>query len=180
MKKLKQIFCALLVTVFGVALLSACGNSKTTTAEWKEISFDELSADFAAREQAPWNHVEGTVVDGDKTYTIVEDLIDGKWVVDESKSTANRSLDWQSLTDSLITPADAMDSVNPANESSWQYKLYKKGADYKITGVPNDTSSTSSMEMIVDQYFYGTYMSSSFTYNTTTYSTVVNATWSVK
>ena len=48
MKNLKQIFCALLVSVLGVVILSACSNTKTPkTDEWEEISFEKLIVDYS-------------------------------------------------------------------------------------------------------------------------------------
>lgn len=179
MRKVKQIFCALFVTIFGVALLSACGSTKTPeVAQWQEISFEEFSAAFAARQVALWNHVEGTVTDDDVTYIIVEDLVDGNWVVDETKSTPNRSLDWQILTDGLITPENAIDDI--ANNTGVEYNFYQKGDEFKILGSHTGNDYTSSMETIVDQYFYVTYTSSDYTYGGMTGSFVVNATWSIK
>ena len=77
--------------------LVACG-SKTSTTDtsnepgeetWAEITQDQVKADFAAKEDAPWNHVEVTDTlihqELQKIMLISSSLVEGEWKLETLK-----------------------------------------------------------------------------------------------
>ena len=135
-------------------------NPPSDNEEWETITYTAFKNYFDHRETAPWNHLDGyygdemgTQDDGSlKMFRVVEDLIDGTWVVDETL-TENGGSD---LTPNLILDDASIETYGNPPEG---YKLtFEKNGNEKYRYIVHASREGRIMEInaILDKYFYCT------------------------
>lgn len=147
--------------------LVACG-SKTSTTDtsnepgeetWAEITQDQVKADFAAKGDAPWNHVEVTDTlihqELQKIMLISSSLVEGEWKLETLKVDGENVDDVGGLApeveETFILSQEGFD-IMPA-EVAWQKS--NKG-NYSCVSVFEGDDYTTYIKL--DCYFYMTYV----------------------
>lgn len=131
----------------------------TTIEEWIDIDYATFKAAYDAREAAPWNHVDGYY--GDEMtqnedgslvmFRVVEDLIDGTWVVDESL-TKNGGGD---LTPNLIPDDETIEYYgNPP--AGYEITFKRNGEQHRMFVHAIQNGRTMEIDATLDKYFYTT------------------------
>lgn len=169
----------LLVGLFSGLLLASCGGSgdssstpsgttgtssttTTTTSQesWTLMTAAEFSAAFAAAQDAPWNHYEGTY--GGGSYgrdesgnpilgAIAANYNGANWVVDTARSKEGAP----EISDVLIlTQYQLDDFLNPPEGATVTFK--KKGNKYQMTIHMEMSGSIQDAFSELDEYFYAT------------------------
>ena len=141
------------------------GNSQNQTPQWETIIYTEFKALYDARPTCPWNHLEYKYGDenefgGHRTendveltlYNGVEDLVNGQWVVDTSKTQAGMG----DVTPNIIPTDQSIEQF--ANPPTGYVVEYKKLGTEVVQMHVEFTNGTNQNEIDAkyDKYFYAT------------------------
>lgn len=131
----------------------------TKPEEWIDIDYATFKAAYDAKEDAPWNHLDGHY--GDEMgknedgslvmYRVVENLVDGTWVVDEAL-TENGC---QDLTSELIPSNEYIEDMGypPAG---FEITFKRNGEQHRMLIHAIQGERTMEIDATLDKYFYTT------------------------
>lgn len=123
--------------------------------EWETITYSTFKNAFDNREAAPWNHLDGYYGDemgSLEMFRIVEDLINGKWVVDETL-TENGGSD---ITPNLILDDTTIETYGNPPEG-YELTFERNGNEkYRYIVHASQGGRTVEINAILDKYFYCT------------------------
>ena len=128
---------------------------------WNEMTYANFKAEYDAKQEAPYNHVEsmygdstGVNPDGTlKLYKIVEDYLDGQWkfnVMESDEGTANGVVSYFGM---MIGQTIQQMGNPPEGATATAYKSSKHR--YKIETSFTQHEGIINIHLIMDKYFYG-------------------------
>ena len=129
--------------------------------EWREITYAQLKADYNAKEEAPWNHVEmqygdstGVNPDGSlQLYKVVEDLVESQWVVDTTQTEGGITSDVAGYFGNMINQT-IESAENPPEYATAEFYKHDDGRYKIVTAFPYNESQIK-IHLVTDHYFYG-------------------------